>query len=174
MLLGTTAKLNVTQAVKLPYLVDVVANHILGHPITEGTHQAWENGVVTSEVWHFLRKRQDSDVFHLKQVPWAEEQRVVIDCKDSSSILSRDEKAIVRLVAREFGDIRAGELGRLTKRLNPHVERWGSNKKASIGEDAFDRLSDDYQEMARSVAKLTLDELRKTSKPVTSIEEALA
>ncbi|HYU33237.1 MAG TPA: hypothetical protein VEW48_13840 [Thermoanaerobaculia bacterium] len=43
-----------TQAVKLPYLVDVIAKNTLGHVIAGGTYQAWEHGVVTREVYRFV------------------------------------------------------------------------------------------------------------------------
>src|SRR3954447_22102207 len=77
--LGRTTDLNVTQAVKLPYLVDVIAMHILGRQITEGTHQAWDYGVVTSQIWHYLNKCDYSPIFHLVTLPWSEEKRLIID-----------------------------------------------------------------------------------------------
>src|SRR5258707_381465 len=80
--LGKAAALDVTQAVKLPYLVDVVAAHVIGRRITEGTHQAWDHGVVTKEVWHYLDKCTASPVLHLKPVRWSEEKRVVIDAEE--------------------------------------------------------------------------------------------
>ena len=48
-----------TRAVKLPYLVDVEAAHYLGHRITDGTHETWDHGVVTSEVWSFIQNGGD-------------------------------------------------------------------------------------------------------------------
>jgi uncharacterized phage-associated protein len=171
--LGKTKQLNVTQAVKLPYLVDVVSMHVLGRRITEGHHKAWDHGVVTREVWHFLTKRDDSPVFHLEAVPFSEEMRVVIDA-DEPQALSPAEEAIVDFVARELV-LRAGELGRLTKFMNPGIPSWGQRDyAASVGEDAYERLSPDYREMAEQVASLTLDQLRCSSKPVEDIEDAVA
>lgn len=45
-----------TQAVKLPYLVDVVAGSVLGHAIADGTYQTWEHGVVAKEVYRFIQR----------------------------------------------------------------------------------------------------------------------
>ena len=71
------ANLNKTQAVKLPYLVDVVATHVLGMPITEGSHQAWDHGVVTSQAWRHLDKcGHTSYPFSVEPVPFSEEQRI--------------------------------------------------------------------------------------------------
>jgi uncharacterized phage-associated protein len=172
--LGKAASLNVTQAVKLPYIVDVVAKHVLGEPITEGHHEAWDKGVVTSEVWHHLTKREDSPVFHLEPVPWSEERKLVIDAEGETPPLTPEQEQIVDFVAREFGGVRAVDLGRLTKLMNPAISTWGSNRRADVGEDAFERLSDDYQAMAEAVAALSLDELRRDYEVVEEIEDALA
>jgi hypothetical protein len=153
--------------------VDVIAMHVLGRRITEGTHEAWDHGVVTSEMWHYLDKCEDSPVFHLEAVPWSEEKRVVIDIEDRASRLTPEELAVVDFVAEEFA-LRAGELGRLTKLMNPEVSKWGSNRAADLGPDAYDRLSEDYQRMAALVASLTLDQLRRSSTPVEDIEDAVA
>lgn len=173
--LGTATSLNVTQAVKLPYLVDVVANHLLGGPITEGHHEAWDNGVVTSEVWHYLKKCDDSPVFHLEPVLYSEERRLVIDSADVAEVvLTEQEEQVVALVAREFGKVRAVDLGRMTKLMNPEISSWGTNKPARTNEDAFERLSDDYQAMAEAVSALTLERLRRAYEVVEDIEDALA
>jgi len=171
--LGKAKPLNVTQAVKLPYLVDVVAMHVLGRRITEGHHQAWDHGVVTSEVWHYLNKSESSSVFHLELVPWSEEKRVVIDAAEPHE-LTPEEEAIVDFIAQELV-LKAGELGRLTKFMNPEISAWGNgNRNAGLGPDAYDRLSQDYQEMAELVASLTVDQLRRSSTKVEDIEDAVA
>ena len=51
-----------TQAVKLPYLVDVVAKSVLGHTIANGTYQAWEHGVVAREVYRFMNTKQTETI----------------------------------------------------------------------------------------------------------------
>ena len=173
--LGRAAQLNVTQAVKLPYIVDVVANRVLGHPITEGSHETWENGVVTSQVWHYLTKADDPDVFRLEPVPWSEERKVVVAVDDKDAELTEDEQKVVDYVAHEYGGISAGALGTLTKTMNPDLSSWGtSNRHASITSDAYDRLSDEYQEMVESISGVTLEQLERDSVPVKEIEEALA
>lgn len=171
--LGKARQLNVTQAVKLPYLVDVVSMHVLGRRITEGHHKAWDHGVVTREVWHYLTKCENSEVFHLEAVPLSEETRVVIDV-DETRGLTPEEEAVVDFVARELV-LKAGELGRLTKFMNPSIPSWGTRDyAASIEADAYERLSPEYREMAEQVASLTLDQLRRTSIPVEDIEDAVA
>jgi uncharacterized phage-associated protein len=173
--LGKAASLNVTQAVKLPYLVDVAAMRALGHRITEGTHQAWDHGVVTKEVWHFLDKCEDSPLFHLEAVRWSEEKRVVIDAEEPASALAPEEQQVVDFVAREFAAIRAGSLGRMTKLMNPGISTWGkSNYTADLGPEACDRMSADYLRMADQAASVTLDQLRSASSPVYDIEDAVA
>lgn len=172
--LGKAARLNVTQAVKLPYLVDVVAVHFLERPITEGNHRTWEHGVVTREVWHYLDKCKESPVFHLEPVRWSEEKRVVIDAEEPATELTAEEQRIVDFVVGEFGAVTASDLGRMTKFMNPGVRSWGSNRPANLGSDAYDRMSPDYQEMAERASSVTLEQLRRVSKPVDDIEDALA
>ena len=171
-----TGKLNKTQAVKLPYLVDVVAQRVLGRPITEGHHQAWEHGVVTAEAWRYLDQGEESSVFILEPVPWSEEKRVRLneDCEPGASVLTDDEERIVDSVIAEFAETPAGELGRMTKRMNPHISSWGRNGVAGTGADAYDRMSLEYQEMAEAASSWTLDRLRRESEPVTNLEEAIA
>jgi uncharacterized phage-associated protein len=172
--LGRATPLNVTQAVKLPYLVDVVAAHALGHRITEGTHQAWGYGVVTREVWHYLDKCEASSVLHVEPVPWSEEKKVVIDSEEPAAELTPEEQRIVDFVAQKFATLGAVQLGRMTKLMNPEISSWGSNRAASVGADAYDRMDDGYQAMAEQAASLTLDDLRRDSVPVFDIEDAVA
>jgi len=173
--LGRTTDLNVTQAVKLPYLVDVIAMHILGRQITEGTHQAWDYGVVTSQIWHYLNKCDYSPIFHLVTLPWSEEKRLIIDITEPDPRLTPEERQIVDFVAKEYGHLSAVDLGRMTKFMNPTVSKWGSNRAADLGSEAYDRMSDDYQEMAKQAASLTLDQLRRVSYPAQDdAEESVA
>jgi hypothetical protein len=64
----------------------------------------------------------------------------------------------------------------LTKLMNPEiaVSAWGSNHIPDLGPDAYERMSQDYQEMAEAVAALSLDQLRRESVPVDDIEDAVA
>lgn len=171
--LGKSAPLNKTQAVKLPYLVDVIANNVLGRRITEGTHEAWQFGVVTSEVWHFLEHSDDSLILHMEPIPFSEEKRLVIDA-DIEPDLTPDEQRIVDYVQEEYATFRAGDLGRITKLMNPEISHWGSAREPNLGEDAYDRMSQDYLDMAEVVADATLDRLRRESVAVEDVEDAVA
>ncbi len=168
-----SGRLNKTQAVKLPYLVDVVAQRILGRPITEGHHQAWDHGVVTAEAWRHLDRADESSPFRLEPVPWSEEKRVKLARSSQAGGLTDEERQVVDAVAAEFAETPAGELGRMTKRMNPQIASWGRNIAADTGPDAYDRMSPEYQEMAEVAGQWTLDRLRRESRPV-SIEEAIA
>src|SRR4051812_44426009 len=79
--LAKIGPINMTHAVKLPYLVDVVANHVLGKPITEGHHEAWKWGVVTSEAWRYLSDadKDPGASFQVESVPFAEEKRITVN-----------------------------------------------------------------------------------------------
>lgn len=173
--LCNSAELNKTQAVKLPYLVDVVANHVLGRAITEGRHEAWQYGVVTSEAWRFLDGCEDDQgLFALEPVPFSEEKRVLPTSLEPAGALSPEEQRIVDFVAEEFAAVQAGQLGLVTKLMNPSIVSWGANGKADLGEDAYERMSAEYQEMASDVMHLGLDSLRRSSRRISSAEEALA
>lgn len=165
--------LNTTQAVKLPYLVDVLANHVLGHPITGGHHQAWKHGVVTEEAWQHLA-HGPSAVFRVTPVRFSEETRVEVLDDSSAEALSEDERRIVDFVAEEYAYVSATELGLLTKRMNPAISSWGGNRAADLGEDAYERMSPVYLEMAESVAEISLDRLRRESRPISSPEDVVA
>jgi uncharacterized phage-associated protein len=173
--LAKDEKLNVTQAVKLPYLVDVVAERFLGRPITEGTHQAWKYGVVTIEAWrHLDRAGNGPSAFSVEPVRWSEEKRVKVVEDAQAGGLTQEEEQVVDVVAAHFAKVWATELGSMTKRMNPHIRSWGSNQRADTGADAYDRMSREYQEMAEAAASWTLDSLRSSSEPVGDIEEAIA
>lgn len=166
--------LNVTQAVKLPYLVDVVANHVLGHRVTDGHHQAWEHGVVAAEAWNYFKARPVDSSFELTPVTYSEETRVQVEEDAAEALLDEDERRIVDFVAEEYAYVSATELGRLTKRMNPAVRVWGSNHEADVSENAYERISWDYQEMVEAVSHVSLDRLRRESRPISSPEDAVA
>ena len=166
-------KLNKTRAAKLPYLVDVVANHVLGRPITEGTHQTWERGVVTAEAWRCF-DRGGNENFEVEPVPFSEEKVVKFVGGEPPDALSEEETAVVDAVLEEFGGTWAADLGKITKHMNPWVPSWGANRHADVSEDAYDRLSSEYQSMVERAAKWTLDRLRRESVVVLSGEEAIA
>lgn len=167
-------KLTITQAVKLPYLVDVLAKHVLGHPITEGSHEAWEHGVVTSDAWRYFSGQPDDGSFRVSPSRFSEEIWVEAADDASAGDLTEAERAIVAFVIEEYGFATATELGALTKRMNPSIRSWGRNHRADVGGDAYERMSPEYLEMIEEVEPVTLERLRRESKPIESIEEAIA
>src|SRR5215204_5970279 len=91
-----------TQAVKLPYLVDVVAKAILGHTIANATYQAWEHGVVAREVFRFIKHESAKDgLFKVQPHQYSEsgKQISLAERLDSDQPLSGDELAVVDFVA---------------------------------------------------------------------------
>lgn len=165
--------LSMTQAVKMPYLVDVLAKRVLGHVVTEGHHEAWEHGVVTSEAWRFFHASPPGSVFRVTPVPYSEEIRVEAVEEPSDVELSPEEQRIVDFVAEEYSFVRPTELGEMTKRMNPALRSWGGNRAADVGGDAYERMTPEYLEMSESVARVTLDQLEKGSRPVSSPEDVI-
>lgn len=168
--------LSITQAVKLPYLVDVLAFQVLGRTITEGHHETWKYGVVTSEAWHFLRELPLGSPFELIPVPFSEEIRVEVtgESVEDQDLLTDDERRIVDFVAAEYAVVSPGELGKMTKRMNPSITSWGGNRPADTGGDAWERMTPEYLEMAESVAEVSMRDLRSRSRPVANPEDVLA
>jgi uncharacterized phage-associated protein len=171
------SRLNKTQAVKLPYLVDVLATHLLGKAITEGRHEAWDYGVVTKQAWHHLDRCDSGEsVFRLKAVQHSEEKRVELlpAARGLDDRLTKAERAIVDQVRETFGSVPATELGKMTKFMNPEIGSWGGSLRADTGDDAYERMTPEYQEMAARVASITDEELRRQSFVVVNLEDAIA
>jgi len=167
--------LNKTQAVKLPYLVDVVAIHVLGHKITEGTHQTWDHGVVASEAWHYFDRCETSAGLRLEPVPWSEkENRVVVEIEEPPGRLTSEEQSVVDFVKERYASRTAGELGKLTKFMNPEAPKWGSNQFADLGPEAYDRMSPSYRRMAARIESISLEDLIQSSRPAQNLEDLLA
>lgn len=166
-------RLTITQAVKLPYLVDVLAQQVLGRRITEGGHEAWQHGVVTSGAWHYLSAQPAGGP--LRVVPSRFSEEIWIEAADDAEDdLDEEERRIVDFVAEEYGFATASELGMLTKRMNPSIRSWGSNHRADLGGDAYERMSPEYLEMIEAVEPVTLERLRRESTPMGSLEDAIA
>jgi uncharacterized phage-associated protein len=163
--LGT---ITITKAVKLPYLVDVVAQHALGRRITEGTFQAWDYGVVTREVWD-LAKKGGGTRFRVGEHFYSEGGRTLALAEESEPAgLTADELAVVGYVVEQFGHLNASDLGDLTKSLNPQLaaEEWGSNQTPSTGEDAFARLSPTWLDLWRRLPDLDFDDASLWGEPI--------
>ena len=149
-----------TQAVKLPYLVDVVARHALGRPITEGTHQTWEHGVVTKEVYRFVKYHEGGTRFAVEPHEYSESGQTIRLKGEVPATLTDPEKAIVDYVAAEYGSLSMEQLGLLTKRMNTEraPEEWGSNHEARVDEEAYLRMSLAWQDLAERLSNLDLED----------------
>ena len=162
-----------TQAVKLPYLVDVVANQMLGAPIANGTYQTWEHGVVTKEVFRFIKHGAQTDGrFHVEPHQYSESGKLISLATpvDLGTVLSPDELAIVDFIADEYGHIAPEQLGHLTKRLNTELppETWGTNADAAVNQDAFLRLSPEWQDLCQRIRETDLDDRSQWSEPINA------
>jgi uncharacterized phage-associated protein len=149
-----------TRAVKLPYLVDVVARHVLGRAIARGGYQTWDHGVVTREIYIFMTHTDGNDRLRVEDHDFSEGGRQVRLRRRPSGLptLDEDERQIVDFVADEYGELDAGRLGLLTKAMNSHLEAdaWGSNHQPSTGEDAYARLSESWSEFFDRLPSLDL------------------
>lgn len=154
--------LTTTKAVKLPYLVDVLATNILGRALTEGTHQTWDYGVVTREVYQAMKREKVGSRFRLRPHDYSE-SGMLVELVGDAPRLAPEEEALVQEVAKRFGHLDAESLGALTKSLNTELgpEAWGQNHKASLGEDAFLRMSPESQALHRLLPALDLDDPSK-------------
>lgn len=161
-----------TQAVKLPYLVDVVAQHALGRPIAQGRYETWELGVVTREVYAFMTYSEGDDWLAVENHDYSEGGRQLRLKQGRMSPLSPDELVVVDLVADEFGRLDASRLGLLTKSLNTHLrpEVWGSNHTPELGEDAYARLAAGWLRFFEALPSLDIDD-PSLLKPVGAARE---
>jgi hypothetical protein len=148
-----------TKAVKLPYLVDLVAKQLLGHRVThDTTYQAWDYGVVAREVFSFISHSDGDAVFAIEPHNYSEGGLQIRLRSEVSPDLSPDEQRVVDFVAEEYGRLDAASLGLLTKRLNSQLapESWGSNQAAALDEDAFAKLSEGWQALAENLETLDI------------------
>lgn len=150
-----------TQAVKLPYLVDVIATKYLGRSVTSAKYEAWRYGVVSPDVWSMTRNA-GFGVFDVKFEPYSE-AGVAVSLKDDRvsalvGLLAEDEIAIVDAVADRFGVLRYDDLGALTKRMNPSIGGWGSNTEVGTGQAAFDHLDSSWQRLLQRLDSLDLSD----------------
>jgi uncharacterized phage-associated protein len=160
-----------TQAVKLPYLVDVIAKNTLGHLIADGTYQAWEHGVVTKEVYSFVERAISGDeLFSVEKHDYSESgKRISLATKKPSyNDLTLDELAVIDTVADLYGEVPPEDLGYLTKQINTqiHPDSWGKNGTASVGEEAFFRLGAGWQSLCSRISVEDLDDRSQWSAPI--------
>lgn len=159
-----------TQAVKLPYLVDVVAGSVLGHTIADGTYQTWEHGVVAKEVYRFIEHEAgESGLFRVWRHQHSEGGKKIA-LADASWLdpLSSDEIAVVDTVADLYGNMPPEALGYLTKQMNTEISPrdWGSNHRASLSEDAFQRLNPEWQRLYSRISADDLDDRSRWEGPI--------
>jgi uncharacterized phage-associated protein len=150
-----------TQAVKLPYLVDVVATHVLGKPITEGTHETWEHGVVTREVYRFITYPPDDTApFKIQPHEFSESGAQISLRSSEAPMLTKSEREVVDYVADTYGDLPTERLGLITKALNSELapEDWGSksNRRALVNEEAYARLAPGWLKLYERLPELDL------------------
>jgi uncharacterized phage-associated protein len=161
-----------TQAVKLPYLVDVIAAAELGRRITEATFETWKQGVVAREAWIGVTYPFPNSLFSVDRPDYDEGWTISLrgtppDC------LTKDELRIVDLVADKYGRMSAQDLGILTKALNPDIPRdcWGSNSRPPINEDTYARLSESWQSLWRKLPDLDLTDESEWGEPIEDPDE---
>lgn len=149
-------KLSMTQAVKLPYIVDVIAANEVGQPIANATYQCWDYGVVASEVFSGLKKCSS---FSIEEIAYSEGSKWVKYIGPDPD-LTPEELKIVDRVAMDYGRLNQGSLGLLTKRMNTHIPKWGCNLLADTSAEAYEKLrSSPWQNACKSVSEIDLENL---------------
>lgn len=164
-----------TQAVKLPYLVDLVAMHVLGHRLTRSHHKTWTYGVVTARAWGLIKKQEGGRYFEVYGDPYAEGARLRLLDHSVVERLTDEETAIVDFVAQEFGDMTPADLGQLTKDLNPEVDQWGGRQAIELSEDAYRRLPAWYGEDEADALAIAAaaEQIEQGTAKILTDEEAL-
>jgi len=161
-----------TQAVKLPYLVDVIAAAELGKRVTEATFETWKQGVVAREAWVGVTYPSPTGPFCVERPDFDEGWTITLKGAPPDR-LTEDELRIVDLVAEKYGRMSAQDLGTLTKSLNPDVprDRWGSNARPTINEDTYARLSEGWQSLWRKLPDLDLTDESQWGEPIEDPDE---
>lgn len=164
-----------TKAVKLPYLVDVVAQHTLGRRITEGTHQTWDYGVVTRELFIFITHRSGKPLFSFEPHRFSESGVQIELHGTNTTCLHEEEEAVVDAVAEVYGQMDAARLGLLTKSLNIELDEsdWGSNREAAVDEDAYARLSESWQALCSRMPNFDLSDRKNWGEPINGRKDYL-
>lgn len=169
-----------TTAVKLPYLVDVVAQHVLGGRITDATYEAWDHGVVGTEIYDLITggrhggEAARETPFEVENVPGYEDRQLLcLRGAVPEGLLTSEEEDLVEFVAVQYGRLSPSELGRLTKKMNPHVRRWPARgKSVHLGEDAYGALPVPFEENGYvHLARRAMAEIEKDPGRLVSQEE---
>ena len=168
-----------THAVKLPYLVDLVAQHVLGRCITKSHHKAWKLGVVTARAWGLVTKERGGDHFDVYGDPIVDGVRISLRDESALEELAPEELAIVDFVAKEYGGLSPSELGDLTKEINPEIRHWGGRDLVPLTEAAYKRLpiwfgeNEADAEIATRVAR-AVEDGRKQVIPIEDLDYFLS
>lgn len=157
-----------TQAVKLPYLVDVIARHILGAALTRATYEAWGHGVVAKEVYAFVNYDEPGPLFTVTPHQRNGELLGLAGDSPAENELTECELDIVDFVAEEYGRIHVDQLGKITKRMNTEIppEEWGDNAPALLDDEAYLRLNPQWQGLCEAIRRVDLDDRTKWSEPI--------
>ena len=170
------SEISLTQAVKLPYLVDVVAQHVLGREIVGATYEAWEHGVVAREAWRAIRHKPTLASLSVREHQWSETGLSVRAAGTiPEGVLTPEEQEIVDFIAEKYVSWTATALGALTKDMNPHIDKteWGTNRKAATDEEAYFRMSDEWRETQRRLRCQDLDDKSKWGDEIGDPKEYL-
>ena len=165
-----------TQAVKLPYLVDVAAKAVIGSEVTHSRYEAWALGVVCVEAWGATKNGEETGVLSVEEVPYSEfDSKRIRLAGTIPPVLSQDELAVVDYIAEEFGSLDFIELGMVTKRMNVEIplEQWGSNKAPRVDSESFSRMGASWQRALTEIGRHDTNDKSKWRK-VSSGREALA
>ena len=158
--------ISMTHAVKLPYVVDVVARHALGRPLVDATYEAWDYGVAAKEAWVMLHYAPPSSL--VVEIHPHCESGFSVRSSAASAGLTPEEAEIVDFVAENYRGLSASSLGRLTKDMNPQIpgEEWGTNQRASTDGDAYLRLSEASKTTKLDLSVHDFDDKSKWGEPI--------
>lgn len=167
-----------TQAVKLPYIVDVVAHHVLGHRVTSGRFQPWAHGVVATEVYDLITSARyggeplEGTPFEVYEPPGFEDRQTIRLADDVPDFLTEDEAEVVDFVAVQYARLDASSLGQLTKQMNPHIKSWPSPGKAvRLNEPAYEELPVAFGEVDAEIAAMRLRAIEEDPSRLVSGDE---
>lgn len=136
--------LNGSQAVKFPYLVDVISKQVLGRPITNERHETWRYGVVAPKVFRFIKYPPDGEIdFEITADEFSSARTIRLAGRSSIElVLTADEIEVIDFVADEYGDFDVQSLGALTKAMNGWAapDQWGQNLPAHVNGEAYSQL----------------------------------
>lgn len=163
-----------TQAVKLPYLVDVVASQILGQRITQGRYEAWDHGVVATEVYDLITDARhggealEGTPFEVAEPAGYEDRQIVHLGDGAPDRLTADEEEIVDFVALQYARLDSSTLGLLTKKMNGHVRSWPSSKPVRLHEAAYEHLPIKWGEVDLEIAHRRLEQIEREPERLVS------